>query len=119
VIPTLEEFYRDIKKARIAEIGTDLLNPHALLVSECYRLTGSPDYLIKTDVGSVPVEVKSRRRGERGPHPGEQAQLLTYCLLVEDALNARVPYGVLRYADREWRVPYNPGSARETLKDRA
>lgn len=27
----------------------DLRNPHRLLVSERYRLTGRPDYLIKTD----------------------------------------------------------------------
>ena len=35
-------------------------------------------------------------------------QLAAYCLLVEDVLGAAVPYGLVKYRDREVRVEYTP-----------
>ena len=81
----------------------ELLEP---LVSHTLRLTGKPDYLIRTTEGLVPVEVKSRACGDRGPYEGEVAQVAAYCLLVEDVFGEPVPYGVLQFADREVRVPF-------------
>jgi hypothetical protein len=75
-------------------------------VSHTYSLTGKPDYAIRTPEGLIPIEVKSRACGPRGPYEGEVAQLVAYCLLVEDVLGEPVPYGVLQFADREVRVGF-------------
>lgn len=81
----------------------EMLEP---LVSHELRLTGKPDYLIRTKAGLVPVEVKSRACGDRGPHEGEVAQVAAYCLLVEDVFGEPVPHGTLQFADREVQVPF-------------
>ena len=79
----------------------------APLVSHRYGLTGKPDYLIETREGLVPVELKSAMYPRSGPYEAHVMQLLAYCVLVEDVLGARVPYGVLQYADRQHRVTYS------------
>ena len=85
------------------------------LVSREFGITGRPDYLVRTREGIVPVEAKSTRRPANGrPYDSHLFQLAAYCLLVEDALDARVPYGLVRYADGEARVEYTP-ELRETL----
>jgi CRISPR-associated exonuclease Cas4 len=77
------------------------------LVSRRHGLTGRPDYVVRTREGLVPVEAKSARRPAGGvPYDSHLMQLAAYCLLCEDALGARVPYGVVRYADGEVRVDY-------------
>lgn len=70
------------------------------LVSNRHRLVGRPDYITRGKHGLVPVEVRSRACGARGPYPGERAQLLAYCLLAEEALGERVAAGELRYRNR-------------------
>jgi len=79
------------------------------LISRHYGLLGRPDYLVRVAEGgetfSVPVEVKSRRRPS-APYASHILQLATYCLLVEDVLKVRPPYGLLRYADATLRIPY-------------
>jgi CRISPR-associated exonuclease Cas4 len=85
------------------------------LISRKFGLTGRPDYLVRTREGIVPVEAKSTRRPASGlPYDSHLMQLAAYCLLVEDALGARVPYGLMRYADGEVRVEYTQ-ELRETL----
>ena len=85
------------------------------LVSRRHGLTGRPDYLVRTRDGIIPVEAKSARRPAGGrPYDSHLLQLAAYCLLVEDALGARVPFGVVRYADGEVRVDYTD-ELRETL----
>lgn len=87
------------------------------LASRRYGLTGRPDYLIETRDGIVPVEVKSAMSPADGvPYDSHVMQLAAYCLLVEDVLKARVPYGLVRYRDREARVAYTP-ELREELLD--
>jgi CRISPR-associated exonuclease Cas4 len=79
------------------------------LVSETLRLIGRPDYLIEAEGGIVPVEVKSTACPAGGrPYDSHLAQLAAYCLLVEDVLGATVPYGLVKYRDREVRVEYTP-----------
>ena len=78
----------------------------AALVSHHHGLVGRPDYLIETDQGVVPVELKSSRCPARGPFDNHVAQLMGYCLLVEESMGRPVPEGVLRYRDREVRVPF-------------
>ena len=55
------------------------------LVSHRLHLAGRPDYLIETAEGLVPVELKSGACPRSGPHAAHVAQLMTYCVLVEDA----------------------------------
>jgi CRISPR-associated exonuclease Cas4 len=57
----------------------------------------------------VPVEAKSAAVPPDGrPRDSHVAQLAAYCLLVEDVLGATVPYGLIKYRDREVRVEYTP-----------
>ena len=77
------------------------------LVSRRYGLTGRPDYLVRTREGIVPVEAKSTKFPASGrAYDSHVMQLAAYCLLVEDVLEARVPYGIIRYADEEVVVDY-------------
>ena len=75
------------------------------LVSLRHGLTGKPDYLVKTNDGLVPVEVKSRGCGRSGPYAGDAAQLTAYCVLVEDTTGVAPTYGIVQYANRSWRIP--------------
>jgi CRISPR-associated exonuclease Cas4 len=76
------------------------------LVSHRFALAGRPDYVVREGRGLVPVEVKSRACGPRGPYASERAQLLAYCLLTEDALGASVGSGILEYRDHRISVPF-------------
>lgn len=83
--------------------------PARTLVSRRYGLKGRPDYLLETAEGIVPVELKSAPLPPGGrPYDSHLMQLVCYCLLCEDVLNARVPFGLIRYRDGESRVPYTP-----------
>lgn len=75
------------------------------LFSERYRLTGRPDYVVHTQSGQIPVEVKSGR-APRQPYPGHLLQLAAYCLLLEEAEGKLPPYGILKYDDRAFEVDY-------------
>ena len=76
------------------------------LLSHRYGLVGRPDYLVRTGEGVVPVEAKSTRCPANGvPYESHLMQLACYCLLVEEA-GMEVPYGVIRYRDRQLRVDY-------------
>ena len=78
------------------------------LVSHLHGLVGRPDYLLDTDQGLVPVELKISRYPTRGPFENHVAQLMGYCLLVEDSMGRPVPEGILRYQNREVHVPFTP-----------
>lgn len=68
--------------------------------SERYRLTGKPDYLVETDDGIVPVEVKRSPAPPGGrAYDSHVMQLAAYCLLVEEAHDETPPHGFIRYAD--------------------
>ena len=85
------------------------------LVSHRHGLTGRPDYLVRTQDGIVPVEAKSTRCPASGvPYESHLMQLASYCLLVEETLGERVPFGVIRYRDRQLRVDYTD-ELRESL----
>jgi CRISPR-associated exonuclease Cas4 len=83
------------------------------LISREYGLTGRPDYLVRTGKGVVPVEAKSTKCPAGGkPYTSHVMQLAAYCLLVESSIGAEVPYGVIKYSDREIIVDYT-----EELRD--
>ncbi|MBI5876727.1 MAG: Dna2/Cas4 domain-containing protein [Chloroflexi bacterium] len=74
------------------------------LFSRAHRLTGKPDYLVREGRSIIPVEVKSRAAPE-APYRSHILQLAVYGLLVEEALGAPAPYGLIHYRDRTFRVP--------------
>jgi CRISPR-associated exonuclease Cas4 len=77
------------------------------LISKAYGVIGRPDYLVETDEGIIPVEIKSTKCPVSGrPFDSHIMQLAAYCLLVEDVIGRSVPYGIIRYADREVVVHY-------------
>jgi CRISPR-associated exonuclease Cas4 len=80
--------------------------PSRALYSRRYGLAGKPDYLLATEGGLVPVELKPERTD---PEPVEShlLQVLAYCLLVEETEGRPPPYGLLRYRDDTFKVDYN------------
>jgi CRISPR-associated exonuclease Cas4 len=106
---------RPVGRVAPAEVGRDGRKQERPLVSHALGLVGRPDYLIETEGGVVPVEAKSTNCPPGGrPYDSHVAQLAAYCLLVEDVLGRAVPYGLVKYRDREVRVEYT-----EELRGRA
>jgi CRISPR-associated exonuclease Cas4 len=98
---------RPVGRVAPAEVGRDGQKQERPLLSHALGLVGRPDYLIKAEGGVVPVEAKSSACPPGGrPYDSHVAQLAAYCLLVEEVLGATVPYGVVKYRDREVRVEY-------------
>lgn len=83
------------------------------LVSRQLRLTGTPDYLVRSGDDFIPVEVKSAPAPAAGAHPGHVFQLAAYCALVAEAYGRRPRYGLLKYADQVLRIDYTPALERE------
>ena len=90
-------------------------HPGRPLVSHRYRLAGRPDYLVNTGHGVVPVELKSARCPLSGPRDGDVAQVLAYCVLVEDVLAVRVPHAIIQYSDARHTVTYGPAEREAIL----
>lgn len=84
------------------------------LFSHTYQLTGRPDYVVADGADLIPVEVKSGRAPAR-PYDSHVLQLATYCLLVEETSGRRPPYGILRYADETFEIPFTPELEEELL----
>ncbi len=75
--------------------------------SQQHRLTGKPDYLVRTNTGIVPIEIKSGDAPPQ-PRPGHVLQLAAYCLLVEESFGERVPMGIIRYDDKQFAINHTP-----------
>jgi CRISPR-associated exonuclease Cas4 len=113
----LSERRHDAARGRL--VAVDAGRPRTLR-SERYRLVGRPDELRRLRDGRlVPVELKSRSTPSRGPTPSHLVQVRAYCLLVEEATGVSPPYGVLRYSDGEFRVPWDDCAREELLSVRA
>ncbi len=84
------------------------------LFSRTYGLTGKPDYLVRDARHIIPVEVKSRAAPD-SPYLSHVMQLAAYCLLVEDVLGARAPYGFVHYRDKTFRVDFTSALRAELL----
>jgi CRISPR-associated exonuclease Cas4 len=98
---------RPVGRLAPAEAGAEGVRQERPLVSTRLGVVGRPDYLIEAEGGVIPVEIKSAASPAGGrPYDSHVAQLAAYCLLVEDVLGETVPFGVVRYRDREVRVEY-------------
>jgi len=84
------------------------------LFSNRYRLTGRPDYLVRSREGLIPVEVKSGRAPQQ-PYLSHVLQLAAYCLLVEEQEARRPPHGILKYQDRTFEIDYTSALRDELL----
>lgn len=88
--------------------------PEKPLVARRFGLSGRPDYLITRRGHTIPVEVKPGRRAA-APYDSDLMQLAAYCLLVEETSGTPPPYGLLRYAERTFRLDYTPRVRDELL----
>jgi CRISPR-associated exonuclease Cas4 len=75
------------------------------LFSAQHRLTGRPDYLVRSREGLLPVEVKSGAAPHQ-PYAGHVLQLAAYCLLIEDQEGHPPPHAILKYDDRAFEIDY-------------
>lgn len=91
--------------------------PEGPLISKKWRLVGKPDYLLESEDGLIPVEVKSAALPRNGrPYHGHVLQLAAYCLLVEEVYGQRPPYGYIRYRDKTVQVHFTD-DLRDVLLD--
>jgi CRISPR-associated exonuclease Cas4 len=112
VLRALSARRRDLVLGRL--VAVDAGAP-AVMQSYRYRIRGRPDALRETPEGSlIPVETKSRAAPRAGPARSHRVQVWAYCLLVEESTGRPPPFGVLRYADGEFRVRWD-GTARQEL----
>ena len=75
------------------------------LYDPTFNLTGKPDYLVENHEGIIPVEVKSRRL-KTAPYDSHIYQLAAYCLLIEQTLVIRPPFGILHYPNQDIAIDY-------------
>lgn len=98
-------------------VGEDLSGarpPGGPLIARRFGLQGRPDLILERDGRLIPVEVKPSRRTAR-PLDADRLQLAAYCLLVEETSGKAPPYGLLRYAQACWQIPYGPDERRWVL----
>jgi CRISPR-associated exonuclease Cas4 len=107
------------REARIGRLLAIDAGAPVTLRSNRYRIQGRPDVLRETPDGRwVPVELKSRPAPSRGPTRSHVVQVWAYCLLVEETTGRPPPFGVLRYADAEFRIPWDGPARSELLRVR-
>jgi len=80
--------------------------PASPYYSSTWGLAGRPDYVLDHRGRLIPVEVKTGRTPQT-PHEGHVLQLGAYCLLIEDGEGRTPPYGLIRYPEATFRVPFD------------
>jgi CRISPR-associated exonuclease Cas4 len=88
---------------KVLYVGTD---DQRLLVSEKYKLTGRPDYILMVGTELIPVDLKTGRQ-PRGPLFSHILQVGAYCLLLSDENGKRVSRGILKYGDVEHEIEFD------------
>lgn len=88
---------------KVLYVGTD---DQRLLVSERYKLTGRPDYILMVGGEFIPVDLKTGRQ-PRGPLFSHILQIGAYCLLLSDENGKRVSRGILKYGEVEHEVEFD------------
>jgi CRISPR-associated exonuclease Cas4 len=95
-LPSIQVAYQDTLRGEAL---------HKPLFDKKLRLTGRPDYLVRDKGEMVPVEVKMRK-APRNPFDSHIMQLAAYCKLVETEYGRRPSYGIIRYSDKSFNVPF-------------
>lgn len=82
-----------------------------------HRLAGKPDYLVESEQGLTPVEVKNTAAPAGGrAYESHVIQLAAYCLLVEEAHGQPPRYGLIRYNDATIQVDWTPALRGQLLE---
>ncbi|MEM3852652.1 MAG: PD-(D/E)XK nuclease family protein [Methanomassiliicoccales archaeon] len=102
-----------VVKRRITYIGFRPENT-GILLSRRFAVAGKPDMVLRRGGGFVPVEMKSAEVNGN-PREWDVAQLLTYCLIVEETMGF-VPYGMLIYPNVTFTIPWD-AARREYVVD--
>lgn len=87
-------------------VNTDLAGQAPLLSDPEWDLGGRPDYLLQTQHGAIPVEVKTGKTPER-PRRSHLFQLAVYLRLIEATSGKRPEYGLLSYPEGNFRVEWD------------
>ncbi len=95
-----------LPRGRVIYADTGGWERGAPLYASRYGLSGRPDYLLRLGRQTIPVEVKPGRRAAQ-PYEADVLQLAAYCLLVEETTGCRPSYGLLRYKEQTFQIPYD------------
>lgn len=105
-----------IPKGRLVLVDEgDFSRFNETLYDRKWGLAGCPDYVVARRKGLVPVEVKSGEAPSQ-PYRGHLLQLAAYCHLLEAARGRRPGFGVIRYQNGSFRVPYS-SKLRQQLRE--
>jgi CRISPR/Cas system-associated exonuclease Cas4 (RecB family) len=85
-------------------LDSDLQGKGKLLHDPDWGVTGTPDYILDTPGGPVPVEVKTGHTPNR-PYPNHVLQVSCYMRLL-DAAGKPPAYGLINYPDGVFRVAW-------------
>jgi CRISPR-associated exonuclease Cas4 len=85
------------------------------LLATSYPLSGKPDYVILSPEGApIPIELKLSVDSEE-PQRSHVLQLAAYFVILEDLYEQPPPYGVLRYANKDFTIQYTDALKRKVL----
>ncbi len=84
--------------------------PHGPLVASRLHLAGRPHGLLRlVDRGQViPIHVVDSPAPPEGPEPAQAIEVMALCLLVEEVYSVVVPYGIVRYSDKDISAAFTP-----------
>lgn len=88
------------------------------LSSSAYPLIGKPDYVVLLPDGRpVPIALTLHHNDVAAPLPHHQVQVAAYCLILEEYFPQTLPtHGLLRYAEREFTIPYTSALRKKVLR---
>jgi CRISPR-associated exonuclease Cas4 len=104
-----------LPKGRVVYADMGRWKPCKPLYAPRLGLAGKPDYLVQVGRQIIPVEVKPSRRAPE-PYDADVLQLAAYCLLVEETTGIPPEYGLLRYREQTFRIPYGPALRQAVLE---
>lgn len=96
-------------------VASDLGGEGPLLHDKEWGVSGRPDYVLHTQSGFVPVEVKTGKTPQH-PHRNHKLQLGCYLRLLETETGQTPEYGLVNYPDGVFRVAWDP-ALRQDLQD--
>ncbi len=86
------------------------------LLATSHPLSGKPDYVILSPEGvPIPVELKLTIESDQ-PQGHHVIQLAAYFVILEDLYDQPPTYGVLRYANQDFRIEYTAALKRKVLR---
>lgn len=111
-IASLQElaYRRRLKEGNLVPgrlVESDLAHQAPLMEDPEWGVRGRPDYVLATDHGVVPVEVKSGRTPP-APHESHVLQLACYLRLLEVRHVKPPEYGLVTYPEGVFRVAWDP-----------